>query len=186
MILFPLIGACALSIAASGAGATNAPNSAAPNIVVGPQSTQTFDWGGIYLGARAEAGAFIGNDIGEINPAAVIGYNALHGSLLFGASIYAGIEGDLDPFDFDQWILGADARIGFLASDRALIYVLAGVFDFLPLIDFGDIEWRVGVGGELAIGQSLSLDAHVTAGRGFNGNDAKFFAGIGLNWHPGY
>lgn len=138
-----------------------------------PMAAPSFDWSGTYVGA----GGFY---LGIFGASAQLGYNIDRGRMVFG------VEGHV-YYAFGSpwpWAIGADARVGFKAGERALLFAVAGVNYGLGNPPGSPLFWEAGGGAEFAVGDRMSIYAEGLALGGFPGC-CGFMVKAGLNFHPG-
>lgn len=136
-----------------------------------------FDWNGFYAGVygAAQNGETSGTQYGLGVQA---GVNAQFDFYLLGAEVAVhGISGDVGETTYGQ-ILG---RAGLVVTDDVVIYGAGGYG-----IDLGsrnDSDALVGGGVELAVSDSISVEAQYLHGFPLNGGNAKNQFTVGANFH---
>ncbi len=128
----------------------------------------TFDWDGFYVGA---SGAYF---FGYPFVAVQAGYNGTIGRLLAGVEFAA--------YVWPERVLQFTGRLGFLVTDRVLIYARAAYAR--PLFDDFNI-YGLGAGVEVALGQRMSVFAEGGIIGIFEDGCCVFGARAGVNFHLG-
>jgi len=147
--------AALLALSCSGAYAADAP--AFDNPDVAPNLTPPSYFDGLYAGVMTGISSarhnnfFTAGQPLRSQAAAVAGWNyMLTPSILAGVEVQAAVDTDfLDASDFDVMGYG---RLGFLADDRFMVYLIggAGYFADAP-------AWEAGMGAEWMASNKLSL-----------------------------
>lgn len=170
--------ACAALLATGSAMAADPITIATTSPVTMPVAQPTdFDWTGFYAGVYG-AGQF-GDDSGDQFGLGIsAGFNAQFDFYLLGAEVAVhGITGDVGDNGYGQ-ILG---RAGLVVTDDAVIYAAGGYG-----IDLGpstQSDALIGGGVEMAITDSLSVEAQYLHGFPLEGdNDTNQFT-VGANFH---
>ena len=145
-----------------------------------PMAAPAFDWGGFYVGAFGGAWFELGD---------TFTFDWLRAGVLAGANyqigdnFIAGLEvtGGLYDFDDVTWEWGVAGRVGIVAGDNFLLFILAGLF-----ADSDDYEYlHLGGGIEFGIGERLAIRADVL----FEKEIGEVFDYIsitaGLSWYLG-
>lgn len=164
-----------LMLASTGALAADiapiVPPAPAPMII--PPPAPGFDWSGLYVGAMGgyTTGAQVWTAAGQV------GYNFVNGNMLYG------VEGRFGATNLGNgalFVASGNARVGFIAGDRTLIYAAAGI-GYIPSVSAG--FYTVGGGAEFAVGQNVSLFGEARYIHGFGGGNGTAQLNFGLNWH---
>jgi opacity protein-like surface antigen len=125
-----------------------------------------FDWEGPY------AGLWVG---GLTNPAVFALGADLGVNVLLDQSLLAGLEGNVSWESNSSWSLQGHGRLGFVASEQAVIYGLAGFGwnsasgGYIPL----------GVGAEFAVADNLTLKAEYN----YQWGPSRHVGKVGFNFH---
>jgi outer membrane immunogenic protein len=136
-----------------------------------------FDWNGFYAGVygAAQNGATSGTQYGLGIQA---GVNAQFDFYLLGAEVAVhGITGDVGETTYGQ-ILG---RAGLVVTDDVVVYGAGGYGIDLGAPDESDA--LLGGGVELAVTDSISVEAQYLHGFPLNGGNAKDQFTVGANFH---
>lgn len=145
---------------------------------------ESFDWEGAYVGVHT--GWFgwpdVSNDYGVFGVQA--GYN-----FMLSETVLAGIRGSaeyLTGTHGDYGHFAAAGRLGVLATDDVLIYGLGELG--VELAEDGETYpyYGLGAGVEIAVSDSVSVQAEVIAGNQFEDADSLFESGtatVGVNFH---
>jgi outer membrane immunogenic protein len=136
-------------------------------------------WDGVYVGIGGTV--FSSTTIAETGVGAegVIGVNKTLGdNFLLGGEVYGAlVRSSLGPPAY--FVVGAEGRAGFLASEAVLLYGATGV----ELTAGGSIYATVGGGVEFAATENLSIDVEykyfVPVNNAWQGHEL----GATLNWH---
>ncbi len=139
-------------------------------------SSSSFDWDGFYAGVGI-AGSFFngGNRVmqGEIEA----GVNFTSGDILFGVEAFVGY-GYESVAALWGGMAGAEARVGYLMTPEALLYLSGGAVATAPNTLYGTI----GAGAEFALTSDMTLDLEYK----FLYNNATTYGsevGASLLWH---
>lgn len=139
-------------------------------------ASSSFDWDGFYAGVGI-AGSFFngGNRVvqGEIE----VGANFTSDNILFGVEAFVGY-GYENVAALWGGVGGAEARIGYLVTPEALLYMSAGAVATAPNTLYGTI----GAGMEFAVADAMSIDLEYK----FLYNSAAVYGseiGASLLWH---
>lgn len=136
-----------------------------------------FDWSGFYAGVYA-GGQFspVGGDQYGLGISA--GVNAQFDFYLLGAEVAVhGLAGGVGDTSYGQ-ILG---RAGLVVSDDVVVYAAGGYGLDLGAPEESDI--LMGGGVELAVTDSISIDAQYLHGTPLTGGDAKNQFTVGAKYH---
>lgn len=136
-----------------------------------------FDWNGFYAGVYgvAQNGQTSGTQYGL---GAQAGVNAQFDFYLVGAEVAVqGITGNVGETTYGQ-ILG---RAGLVVTDDVVVYGAGGYGMDLGTPD--ESEALLGGGVELAVTDSLSVEAQYLRGLPVNGGNAKDQFTLGANFH---
>jgi outer membrane immunogenic protein len=129
-----------------------------------------FDWDGMYVGARAGGEVFTLATFGVVGAVAGVNFVASD-SLLFGVEVSA----DYTWNNFARGVeLYANARAGWLVTDSALVYALAGAGVYTSggnSIGF----YQAGGGVEFAVTDAVTLRGELTGFRSFTSNSGRLF-----------
>ena len=143
-----------ITMAASALMATGA-LAADPVITVEPAYVPSagFDWDGFYMGVGV-TGSSLSNGIvtdttGYLD--LIAGFNVTFGDALFGAE---GWIGGYSDGTFSGYGGGAAARVGYLMTPDALVYISGGGYFY----DAGGQYGTIGAGVEFAMTDNVSLD----------------------------
>ena len=165
-----LMGVVGSALIATGAFAADLPS--VPTVTAPPpMAAPAFGWGGVYYGISA------GRVVGPLEVQAQVGYNIVRGRFLIGGELAAGV-GFAGSFAFTAT---ANARLGLLLGDRAVIYALAGIERVLaptPLF------WTARGGVEYALNERMSVfgEAGIVGGFGLGiGPFITFRTGVNLH-----
>ena len=111
-----------------------------------------FDWDGFYMGLGVTGLTFpsVGQNGGMID--VIAGVNMTSGDFLFGAEAWVGGY-SLGPA-LSGVVGGAEARVGYLVSPEALVYLSGGGYAF----DMGSTFGTLGGGVEFAVSDNVSVD----------------------------
>lgn len=155
-----LVGAVGSALIATGAVAADLP--AAPIAVAPPpMAAPAFDWSGVYFGAS------LGRPVGLLEVQVHAGYNFVRGRFLAGAELAAGV-GFAGGAAFTA---AANARLGLLLGERALIYALGGIeYVFAPTPLF----WTARGGVEFAVNDRISVFGEAGIVGAFGGGIGPF------------
>ncbi len=131
---------------------TPPPPPPAPTIEVAPTySSPAFDWDGFYMGLGITGLALnSGTNVGFAD--LIAGVNMTSGNLLFGLEGWIGGWSSTAPST--GWGGGAEARLGYLVSPEALLYMSGGGY----VVSTGGQIATVGAGAEFALTRDMSLD----------------------------
>jgi len=136
-----------------------------------------FDWDGFYMGLGV-TGSSLSNIVTETTGYLdiIAGFNVTSGSVLFGAEAWIG--GYSANTGDTGWGGGAAARVGYLISPEALIYLSGGGYFY----DAGAQYGTIGAGAEFAVTDNLSIDLEYKywgwSNNGWTGNSI----GVSTNW----
>ncbi len=138
-------------------------------------NTSVFDWDGFYMGVGMSGIAY--SDGFNVFQADVIaGLNITSGSLLFGVEGWIG--GFRSTFPSSGVQGGASARVGYLVSPQALIYLSGGG----NANSLGFQYATVGAGAEFALTSNLSLDFEYKYWMSLTSAVTGNGIGASLNW----
>jgi opacity protein-like surface antigen len=141
-LLLGVVSSALIATSAMAADLPQAPTGAPPP--PSPMAAPAFDWSGLYYGVS------VGRIVGPIEGQVQVGYNVVRGRFLAGAEVAAGVL-IASPVALSAT---ANARLGLLLGDRALLYALAGVEYILgpaPLL------WTARGGVEYAFSERVSV-----------------------------
>lgn len=129
-----------------------------------------FDWEGAYAGLYV-----LGHSDGLFGIGVDAGVN-----VEVSEDFLLGVQGELAWLSDNTWLGQIHARAGFLVSDEALLYGLAGVgFDSV-----WDAYIPVGVGAEFAVADNMSIRAEYQFQWDLDNSAEDAHVGkIGFNWH---
>jgi len=123
----------------------------APVMASPTYNSAAFDWDGFYMGVGITGLALNGGtNVGFAD--LIAGINITSGNLLFGLEGWIG--GWATNLPTSGWGGGAQARVGYLVSPEALIYLSTGGY---ALATGGQLA-TFGAGAEFALTEDLSLD----------------------------
>lgn len=149
--------------------------SPAPMVPAMTYSTSAYDWDGFYVGVGIEGIAY--SDTFNVVQADIIaGLNITSGQLLFGLEGWIG--GFRSTFPSSGFQGGASARVGYLVSPKAVIYLAGGVNGN----DLGFQYATAGGGVEFAITDNLSIDFEYKYWMSLNSAVTGSGIGASLNW----
>ncbi len=146
-------------------------------IAVPVHDQDSFDWGGFYAGIF---GGVRNGSVSGAQPTLGIqaGVNAQFDFYLVGAEVAVeGLSGGVGETSYGQ-LLG---RVGLVATDDVVIYAAGGYG-----IDLGapaEQDVLLGVGAEMAISDSLSIEAQYLRSVPVSGGNASDQFTIGANFH---
>jgi len=148
----------------------------APVVMPAPTyNTSVFDWDGFYMGVGISGIAY--SDGFNVFQADVIaGLNITSGGLLFGLEGWIG--GFKSTFPSSGFQGGASARVGYLVSPQAVVYVAGGA----NANSLGFQYATVGAGAEFALTSNLSLDFEYKYWMSLNSPVTGNGFGASLNW----
>ncbi len=159
-----------LALVASSALLAFAGSAIAADLVVdvpdAPMVDSSYDWEGPYIGAFVgyHSAPLIGGEIG---------YNFLPSEMLL---VGVNASGFLDSTgDSELWL---DGRIGG-TFDQVALYASGG----LGLYNLSTALWRVGVGAEIAVTDSVTLNAQVGVDEVIGALPTIPYANIGVRFH---
>jgi len=168
-----LLGIAASSLLATGALAHEATPAPAP-VVAPVYNSATFDWDGFYVGVGL-TGLALSTGVNYGFADVIAGVNITSGKLLFGLEGWFGVWSNSVPAT--GYGGGAEARVGYLATPDALLYVSGGGYIAHNSDKFGTL----GAGVEFAISDNASIDFEYKywfPSHGVHGNSL----GASLNW----
>jgi opacity protein-like surface antigen len=141
------------------------------------EEAAAVDWNGVYIGAGIEGTAFygpLGTSMGDIS--LILGGNIQSDQFVIGVEGF--LAGYQDAF-FSGWLVGGEARGGFLVSPEALLYGSLGAVHF----DGGANYVTVGAGVEFMVSDSLSIDLEAKHWVETNGPYVANSISLSANWH---
>lgn len=148
-----LLAISATALIATGAMTTGA-MAADPVMTIEPAyvaPSASFDWDGFYMGVGITGLALnTGTNVGFAD--LIAGFNVTYGDVLFGAEAWVGGWGTNVPTS--GWGYGAAARVGYLMTPEALLYVSGGGYGLAT----GGSLGTVGAGVEFALNDYVSID----------------------------
>lgn len=167
------VGVIGSLLMATGAMAADLPRP--PTVVAAapppPMAAPAFDWSGLYFGISA------GRIVGPLEVQVQAGYNIVRGRFLVGGEVAAGVAyaGSI------AFSATANARLGMLLGDRALLYALAGIeYLFAP----APLLWTARGGVEFALNDRMSIFGEAGVVGAFSGGIAPFVTfRAGVNLH---
>lgn len=151
-----------------------APAMAADPIVDVPVIEEATDlaWDGAYAGIGGIA--YVAPGGSGVGAVGTVGVNQTFGdNLLLGAEIFAGLGLDNPGGLF--WLVGAEGRLGVLASDTVLLYGAGGVELDVP----GGFYGTLGGGVEFAVQDDVTIDVEY---KYYFGAGTAHQIGVSLNW----
>ena len=135
-----------------------------------------FDWGGFYAGVYGTIQTDADQTAAGLGVRA--GVDAQFDFFLVGAEVSVqGLNGDVGTEAYGE-LLG---RAGLVVTDDVVVYAAGGYGLELGLPDEGDV--RLGGGAEIAITDSLSLDARYLGGLSLDGGEPRHQVTLGANFH---
>jgi len=166
-LLLSAVGSALIATSAVAADLPAPPVAAPPP----PMAAPAFDWGGVYFGAS------VGRIVGPLEAQIQVGYNFVRGRMLAGAELAAGVAFG-GGFVFSAT---ANARLGLLLGERALIYALGGIeYLFTP----APLFWTARGGVEYAINDRVSVFGEAGVVGAFGGGIGPFVTfRTGVNLH---
>jgi len=180
MSLFRILTIAALSTVSSVA------SSMAADLITVPMSTpvempvaegKAFDWSGFYAGVYG-GGQFSPTGGDQLGLGISVGVNAQFDFYLLGAEVAVeGLTGGVGDTSYGQ-ILG---RAGLVVTDDVVVYAAGGYGMDLGAPQEDDV--LIGGGVEIAVTDSLSLEAQYLHGFPLSGDNAKDQVTIGANYH---
>lgn len=140
-----------------------------------------FDWDGFYAGVGFSMDALSNggpaDSYGYLD--AIIGYNYTHENILIGAEAWIGGYWDIATGTDTGYGGGVEGRVGYLVTDKWLIYSGIGYFKY----DAGADYATLGLGTEYAVTENVSLDVEYKYWQGLSNNFAGPSLGTSLLWH---
>ena len=130
------------------------------------------NWDGAYAGIGGIA--YVSPGASGVGGVVSLGVNQTFGdNFLLGAEVYGGVG--LDNPDGLFWLVGAEGRLGVLASDAVLLYGAGGVEWNSPASLYGTL----GGGVEFAVQDNVTLDVEY---KYYFGAGTSHQIGVSLNW----
>ncbi len=170
-----LFGIFATALMSGSALAHTPPPPPTPIMPVAIYSTSVYDWDGFYMGFGISGIAYSdGFNVGQAE--VIAGLNFTSGNLLFGLEGWVG--GFKSTFPSSGFQGGAAARVGYLVSPNAVIYVAGGA----NANNLGFQYATVGAGAEFALTNNLSLDFEYKYWMSLNSAVTGNGIGASLNW----
>ena len=164
-----------LSVAATALFATGA-LAADLNATPASYDSATFDWDGFYIGLGVSGTSWVpaSPSYGYID--VIAGFNATSGDMLFGAEAWISGYSDGTASGYSG---GAEARIGYLVSPEALVYLSIGGTAF----DAGAQYGQIGGGVEFAVTNDVTLDLEYKYAAWTNTAFNSHTVSASANWH---
>ena len=176
------IGVSAAALMVGGAQAADLIIPTTPQPIM--QTSSGFDWEGLYIGARA--GALFADDVTVGAVGAVAGVNFIPADpILLGVEVSGDyVFGDDIVENFGEFF--ANARVGAVVTDSALVYALGGV-GFRTADDDSVAVYQLGGGVEFAVTDAITVRGELVGQGTFDDGDDDFFenakATVGVFYH---